>query len=139
MVQIKAIKALPQYEIWLKYDDNTEGVVSLAHLAGKGIFKEWDSNNLFSRVYIDTETNAIAWNENIDIDALNLYLKIKNITFEQYQQMSCNGENIASDWWDDLTPAQQARLEKSVEESYDPKNWVSHEDVMKKYELYTKL
>lgn len=88
MIQIKAIKALTQYEIWVKYSDNTEGVVSLAHLAGKGIFKEWDINNLFSRVYIDAETNAIAWNENIDIDALNLYLKIKNISFEEYQQMS---------------------------------------------------
>ena len=42
------------------------------------------------------------------------------------------------DWWDELTPAQQVRLEKSVEESYDPKNWVSHEDVMKKYEKWFK-
>lgn len=122
MVQVKAVKALQQYEIWLKYDDNTEGVVSLSHLAGKGVFKEWDSNNLFSRVYIDAETNAIAWNENLDIDALNIYLKIRN---------------SKKDWWDDLTPAQQVRLEKSIEESYDPKNWVSHEDVMKKYKNYT--
>ena len=66
----------------------TEGVTSLAHLAGKGIFKEWDINNLFAQVYIDSESNTIAWNQNIDIDVLNLYLKIKNITFEQYQQLS---------------------------------------------------
>ena len=88
MIHIKAVKALPHYKIWLKFSDNTEGVVSIAHLAGKGIFKEWDNNNLFSQVYINTETNAIAWNKNIDIDGLNLYLKIKNITFEQYQQLS---------------------------------------------------
>jgi hypothetical protein len=47
-------------------------------------------------------------------------------------------ENIESDWWDDLTATQQARLETSIEESYDPKNWVSHEDVMKKYEKWFK-
>ena len=88
MIQITAVKALPQYEIWIKFSDNTEGVVSLKHLAGKGIFKDWDKNNLFAQVYIDTETNTIAWNKNIDIDVLNLYLKIKNITFEQYQQLS---------------------------------------------------
>lgn len=88
MVQITAVKALPQYAIWLKFSDDTEGVVSLAHLVGKGIFKDWDKNSLFTQVYIDTETNTIAWNKNIDIDVLNLYLKIKNITFEHYQQLS---------------------------------------------------
>ena len=36
-------KALQNYKIWLKFSDDTEGVVSFAHLAGKGIFKEWDN------------------------------------------------------------------------------------------------
>ena len=88
MIQITAVKAMPYYKIWLKFSDNTEGMISLMHLANKGIFKEWDSDNLFENVYIDKETNAIAWNDNIDIDALSLYLKIKNITFEQDQELN---------------------------------------------------
>ncbi len=42
------------------------------------------------------------------------------------------------DWWDELTSEQQMRLEKSIEESYDTKNWVSNEDVMKKYGKWIK-
>lgn len=55
-----------------------------------------------------------------------------------HEALEENTENVDTDWWDDLTPAQQIRLEKSIEESYDPKNWVSHEDVIKKYEKWFK-
>lgn len=40
------------------------------------------------------------------------------------------------DWWDELTPAQQIHLKKSIEESYDPANWISHDEVMKKYKKW---
>jgi thiamine pyrophosphate-dependent acetolactate synthase large subunit-like protein len=36
------------------------------------------------------------------------------------------------DWWDDLSEEQQARLEKAIEESKDPKNLISHKKVKKK-------
>jgi hypothetical protein len=45
-------------------------------LAHKGIFHDWDKNNLFNQVYID-DYGAIAWNENIDICPDNVYLQIK--------------------------------------------------------------
>jgi hypothetical protein len=85
MIKAISVKPLSNYRISIIFNDNTEGVVSLKHLAGNGIFKQWDENGLFNRVKIDPETDAIVWNESIDIDPLNLYLKIKGITFEQYQ------------------------------------------------------
>ena len=40
-------------------------------------------------------------------------------------------ETTQLDWWDDLPIEQQIRLQKSIEESYDPANLIDHE-VMKK-------
>ena len=42
-------------------------------------------------------------------------------------------EEDQTDWWDSLTPEQQIRLEKSIEESYDKTNWISHEAMKKKH------
>jgi hypothetical protein len=39
-------------------------------------------------------------------------------------------------FWKDYTVEQKAEIEQAIEESYDPKNWVSHDEVMKKYEKW---
>jgi hypothetical protein len=41
-------------------------------------------------------------------------------------------------FWKDYTPEQKEEIEKAIEESYDPKNWVSHEEVMQKYSKWLK-
>jgi hypothetical protein len=41
-------------------------------------------------------------------------------------------------FWSDYTPEQKAEIEEAIEESYHPENWVSHEDVMKKYAQWLK-
>ena len=63
---------------------------------------------------------------------------VSRIFYKVHQALEEDSENIENDWWDDLTPTQQIRLQKSIDESYDPENWVSHEDVMKKYEKWFK-
>ena len=42
-------------------------------------------------------------------------------------------DEIEADWWDDLTEEQQIRLQKSIDESHDKINWISHEDMKKKH------
>jgi hypothetical protein len=79
------VKAIDQYLIWLKFADDTEGQVDISHLIDKPVFKKWTNPNFFNKVYIDTETWAIAWDENIELCPDNLYLKIKGITFEQWK------------------------------------------------------
>ena len=79
------VKAIGQHSIWLKYADNTEGQVDLSHLANKPIFKDWENADFFNKVHVNTETFAIAWDENIELCPDNLYLKIKGITFEQWK------------------------------------------------------
>ena len=79
------VKAISHYSIWLKFDDNTEGVVDLSHLIDKPVFQNWKEADFFNKVFIDEETGAIAWNENIELCPDNMYLKIKGITFEQWK------------------------------------------------------
>ena len=80
------VKAISLYSIWLKFDDNTEGVVDLSHLINKPVFQNWKESEYFKKVYIDSESGAIAWDENIELCPDNMYLKIKGLTFEQWNK-----------------------------------------------------
>lgn len=80
------VRAINKFVIWLKYSDNTEGQIDLSYLLDKPVFQCWKDKNLFFNVYIDKETSAIAWNENIELCPDSLYLKLKGVTFEQWKE-----------------------------------------------------
>ena len=84
--KITHIKPLPACKIWVKYEDGIEGSYDLGHLKGKGIFKIFEDSSEFSKVYIDNQTNAIAWNETIDICPDNVYLKLVGLTFDKWKE-----------------------------------------------------
>lgn len=86
------ITPLPDRTIQITFQDGTEGVVSLMHLQGKGVFNQWDVKVAFNQVFIHPETHAIAWNDELEISPDALYLKIKGLTFEQWQ----NQKNAAA-------------------------------------------
>jgi len=79
------VKAINQYSIWIKFEDETEGEVDLSHLFNKPVFKNWSDPVFFNKVHIDIETNAIAWDENIELCPDSMYLKIKGQSFEQWK------------------------------------------------------
>lgn len=70
-----AIKALPNYRIWLQYSDGAAGEVDLSHLAGKGVFRSWDEAESFHKVHISA-SGAVAWSEEIELCPDALYLKL---------------------------------------------------------------
>jgi hypothetical protein len=80
------VKGLDNYCLALKYEDGSEGIADISYLAHKDIFKEWDRNDLFKKVYIDQESNAVAWNEDLDICPNALYLKLLGMTFRDWKQ-----------------------------------------------------
>ena len=43
-----------------------------------------------------------------------------------------------TDLWEQYTPERRAEIEFSIEESFNPENWVSHEEVMSKYSKWSK-
>ena len=50
-----------------------------------------------------------------------------------YKKMKEAIDSTQSDWWDELPTEQQVRLAKSIEESYDEKNFIDHEVMKKKH------
>ncbi|MBV6439008.1 MAG: hypothetical protein EPGJADBJ_00638 [Saprospiraceae bacterium] len=80
-----SVQPTAQYKLQLRYDDGTEGVADVSHLAGRGVFRQWDEDDLFFQVKIDPETNALVWNDMLDLDPDSLYLQIKGLTFEQFK------------------------------------------------------
>lgn len=80
------VQSLDNYQIALSYDDGTRGTVDLSNLAHKGIFEQWERDNLFNKVYIDSETQTIAWNEDLDVCPDSLYLKLIGMSFEDYKK-----------------------------------------------------
>ena len=83
------VKALDNYTIFVRFSDGVQGPIDLNHLAHRGVFHEWDKNNLFSQVHI-ADYGAIAWNDDIDICPDSAYLQLKGLTFEQWQQQNQN-------------------------------------------------
>jgi hypothetical protein len=80
------VLSLKRYKLELLYSDGTTGVVDLSHLANKGVFCIWEKADTFDKVYIDDETNAIAWNDEVDICPDSLFLKLKNMTFDEWKE-----------------------------------------------------
>ncbi len=70
------VKAIGDYRISVAFDDGVSGTVDLSYLTQKGIFQELRDPSLFAKVY--TTGEAIAWNDELEIDALNIYAKIVN-------------------------------------------------------------
>jgi len=87
IARVTKVQALDNYSIFVWFSDGVNGSIDLNHLAHKGIFSEWDKNNLFTKVHID-DYGAIAWNNEIDICPDNVYLQLKGISFEQWQQQN---------------------------------------------------
>ena len=75
MLKPTDIKALSGYKIWIKYPDGVEGVIDLSHLAGKGVFKNWEKPHTFNSVHIN-EDGAIEWEDGIDLCPDALYMRL---------------------------------------------------------------
>ncbi|MCW3106770.1 MAG: hypothetical protein JWQ09_1276 [Segetibacter sp.] len=56
----------------------------MSELAGKGVFKSWDTDNNFFKVSINPGSGTITWPGELDIDTINAYCKIKGVDVDQY-------------------------------------------------------
>jgi len=69
------VKALPDYRIWIRFDDGTAGEVDLSHLAGRGVFSLGNDYAAFQKVHLGPN-GEIAWNDEVDLCPDSLYLKL---------------------------------------------------------------
>jgi hypothetical protein len=75
MFKVVEVKALPEYRLWLRFMDGTEGEVDLSEFAGRGVFKLWNDYSVFEQVHIGGN-GEVVWNEEIDLGPDSLYLRM---------------------------------------------------------------
>ena len=69
------VKALPNFRIWLRYDDGAKGEIDLSDLAGRGVFKSWDNRSFFDSVRLGAH-GAIEWGADLDVCPDAMYLRL---------------------------------------------------------------
>lgn len=75
MHKVTEIKALPEYKLWLHFEDGVEGTVDLSDWVGKGVFTLWKDPKFFQDVSLGT-FGEVMWGESIDLCPDSLYLKV---------------------------------------------------------------
>lgn len=75
MVKPIEIKALPQFRIWLRFEDGIEGTVDLSYLAGRGVFALWNEPSAFQNVQLGPH-GELTWSDQVDLCPDSLYLKL---------------------------------------------------------------
>ena len=82
MFKLVEVKALPDYRLWIRYENGIEGEVDLSHLVGRGVFKAWEDQEVFQPVHV-SPSGAPSWGDDIDLCPDALYLQITGETVEQ--------------------------------------------------------
>jgi uncharacterized protein DUF2442 len=72
MMKVTALKPLPDYHLWLRFFDGTEGTVDLSSYVGDGVFQAWKDQNAFARVRVGDFGQPL-WDGDIDLCADALY------------------------------------------------------------------
>lgn len=67
ILHITDAKHLHDYQIWLKFNDDVEGVVDLSKELWGGMFEPLKDVSLFSQVKLDTELDTIVWPNGADL------------------------------------------------------------------------
>ncbi len=77
-LKIIECKALPNYKVWIVFNDGSKGEVDLSYLKNKGVFKAWNDVDFFNHVWIDETTGTITWENEIELDSYVLRKKLES-------------------------------------------------------------
>lgn len=80
---MKAVEvfALPDYNLQVRFEDEVTGIIDLKPFVQKGIFTALQNEKLFAEVKFNQ--SAIFWNEELEIDLLNVYLELSGKHFDE--------------------------------------------------------
>jgi hypothetical protein len=79
MYRIVEVEARAGYRIWIRFEDGVSGEVDLSELVGKGVFRSWEDEDEFRKVFIDPETGTVAWPGEIDLAPDALYRDVAGV------------------------------------------------------------
>ncbi|GAB4302027.1 MAG: DUF2442 domain-containing protein [Oscillatoriaceae cyanobacterium] len=85
---IVSVTPLENYQLYLKFEDNQEGVVDLSQIIEfTGIFARLQDLNYFQQVKINQEWGTIYWDNGADLDPDVLYSIITKIPLQNYDNL----------------------------------------------------
>jgi hypothetical protein len=74
---IVAAHALDNYRLYLRFENEVEGVVDLArHLKFHGVFEALQDPAFFAQVRVDPELGTVLWPNGADLDPDVLYARL---------------------------------------------------------------
>ena len=85
---LTSVQPVEKYKIHVQFVDGTNAICDLNHLVGRGVFKMWDIDDNFNKVFINPESKAISWPGELGIDTINVYCALKNIKADEYLKSS---------------------------------------------------
>jgi hypothetical protein len=90
-MKVLSVKPLTGYQLAVAFDDGVSGTVDLKAFIDKGIFSVLKDAQTFNKVY--TNSYAIAWSDELEIDALTVYAEIsgkkpEDIPFDNFSHAS---------------------------------------------------
>ena len=77
MVDVIAFKVLEGHRLWLKFDDDTEGIFDFGQAVGfEGIFSPLADPEYFANAKIEPELGTVVWPNGADLDPLVLHAAV---------------------------------------------------------------
>ena len=86
MIRPLIVRPLPNYRVYLEFSDGAKGTVDLSDLAGQQVFEIWSDSSVFEKVHIGSH-REIRWNDEIELCADMLYLRLTGKTPEELIEM----------------------------------------------------
>ena len=80
LYRIVEVEATPNYRVWIRFEDGTEGEVDLSDLVGQGVFERWNDPAEFEKVHVDEEAGTITWPGGMDLAPDRLYRDVKSVS-----------------------------------------------------------
>jgi len=79
-------RALDGYQVYLRFEDGTQGVVDIAKLISfEGVFDPLKEPAYFLQVRVNTELGTICWPGGADLDPDVLYAVVSGVPIPSYQ------------------------------------------------------
>ena len=83
MRRIIAAKALEPFRLWLRFADESEGVVDLADVfESGGVFERLRDPDEFAKVRVEQEFGAVEWPGDVDLDPDGPYARLRGMPIE---------------------------------------------------------
>jgi hypothetical protein len=77
MQDVVEARYLGHYNIWLRFEDGTEGEIDLSTELGGGVFEPLRDQHYFSQFRVNPDTGTIEWPNRADFAPEFLYEKVR--------------------------------------------------------------